>query len=78
MKEPVTRVVEQEILRRQKRGTTDAAIDFRNDAGAAPGRRFTTGKLKPGTEPEAITEALQKAGLFEEPEVPEQDQDSGG
>lgn len=32
-----------------------------------------TGKLKPETEPEAITEALQKAGLFEEPAPAEEE-----
>jgi hypothetical protein len=37
-----------------------------------------TGKLKPDTEPDAIAGTLKKAGLFEEPAVPEQDQDSGG
>ena len=37
-----------------------------------------TGKLKPDTEPDVIMEALKKAGLFEEPAVPEQDQDTGG
>jgi hypothetical protein len=38
-----------------------------------------TGKLKPDTEPEAITEALKKAGLFDEPApTAEQEQDSGG
>lgn len=37
------------------------------------------GKLKPDTEPEAVMEALQKAGLVDEPAPPaEQERDSGG